>query len=595
MKKESKIILSVISILLIVGILVLVLYSTGNLQSVTGFSTLSLSPTVQFNSNDATVNGQAWLLSVSQNGAGQSASGTFTARDTTKNAYSNQFTVTLNLDKNYATYPIYSQSTQIRRLSYTTTTYNPLASMGGCDSKVWTNYYHPSQFAVLGTVYCYKYSTDAVLGTIGSGNTNFQSTISVEGSGGSESCVVSNNAQTSCVTSDGKVQASWGGSLVSGQSIPQPTDQKLIALYKTSSNGWVTGSELDYNNWKSKFDSINSCLEQYKSTSCFTEANNAEATLLGGKPFTTTGGITATSTGSQTNGQLIMQLPTQTQFPVIIMRIKADVIGINIPVGKPKITSTSSTTFQTGNTGTIKVTVRNDGTGVGSFDISSSCTNGFYQTGNSLRISSLAVGSSQTVYLPITSNVVSGTLAGTCQVIATDVNNPTNKDTSSVSVSSKAISICTESDYRISGNNIEQCKNNIWVLVKSCPSNQVAEYVGTTPQCVDIQTNGSLTSSNGCSKWFGLFTSPICLINNLVTPIRLVLSIGIGLLVGVLVMLSFVKIFEKAKVNMSSQSIWITSIIIGILLGIAFGILAYLYFWYGVLALVIFIIIKVFL
>src|SRR3990167_1767049 len=357
MNKKQK---TAINITLLLAVLLGILIYSGALPFAlsSGFTTLSLGQ-VDFYSNDPTVGGQAWLLTVSQNGAGQYASGVFKAQD--DGATSNQFVIETFLDKNYATYSISNQAQYVQHVDYKTATYNPLSSTGGCGSG-W-NWYHPSEIAIVGTVYCYKFSNSGVLGAISSGNYNFQSTIRTSGSGGVSNCIVSNIGATSCTSPDENVAISWAGNLVSGQSIPAPSDQNIIAVYHTSKGGWITADKNAYNNWNIAKSNINSCLDQYKSTSCFTSLNSLESNVLAGKSFSSSGGSVATTSGTQSSGQITLPLSTQVQFPILTMRIKASLIGINIPVGKPQITSVSSEKFQTGQDGIIKVTVKNVGTG----------------------------------------------------------------------------------------------------------------------------------------------------------------------------------------------------------------------------------------
>lgn len=485
MKKKNRNIL--VGTILIV--LLLFLFSTGTLKLPlaisSGFTTLGIS-NIQFTSNDPILNGQAWLLTVSQNGAGQSVYGDSGSISDNSGKSSKPFTISVSLDKNDATYKIYSQGVYIKTVDWTKGTYNPFSKTGGCNSAVWSFWYHPSQLSILGDVYCYNYVNKGVYGTLGGPDFNFQSTISVSGDGGTDNLVISNDQATSGISKNGNVYASWFGSFVSGESAPNPQGQGIIAIYDTSTNGWKTGSQVSYDSWRiydlSGFASCRSTSSD--KSACFKTYNNYATSLMNGYPFSTVGGSVAKTSGTQSNGLVTLSLPKQLQFPGLALRIKASFIGINIPVGKPKIISTSSLTFSTGQTGNIAVTVQNSGDGAGSFDVFATCTDGFSQSGNSLRISSLPAGSTQIVYIPITSNIISGTKSGTCIVTAKDVNDPNNVDTKSVSVSSSSISICTEGQVSIIGNKIQQCQSNVWITTKECAIDETAKYVSGVPACV---------------------------------------------------------------------------------------------------------------
>ena len=453
-----------------------------------GFSTLSLS-SISTTSNDPTLGGQTWFLTVSQNGASQTAyiDNSATLKDDQTGATSNPTTISISLDKNYLTYPIQSQGIYIKTISYTTTTWNPFGSLGGCNPTVWNNYVVSGGIPYVSKVWCYNFSNVGIYGTLGNANQNFQSTISVQGSGGSDSCTISNTGANSCYSNYGNVYASWTGSLISGQSPPEP-GLNIVAVYNTATGGWKTASYSQYttyNNYAS--GGFQSCISTTStlSNSCFDNYASYSSTFMNGYPFTSPGGQQAYYTAISNQPNFRIDLPTQFSFPVITMRIKAALVGINLAVGKPKILSASEQAFTTGQTGNVAVTVENVGTAAGSFNVGMTCTSGFLQTGNSLTISSLAPNSQQTVYIPIESNVVSGTNTGTCTVTATDINNPNNYDTKTVSVSSNAIQICTEGQVLTNGNLIQQCQNNAWVTIKVCnPDNETAQLTSSGAECV---------------------------------------------------------------------------------------------------------------
>lgn len=590
----KKLLIYGISSLVLLALLVFLILPKAGIDiplAVSGFSTLSLSPNVQFNSNDPTIGGPAWLLTVSQNGAGQSAYGTFTASDSSTQATSNQFTITTSLDKDYTTYNIFNQGVPITSVEYTTTTYNPLGSESGCNSNVWQNYISYGIIPGISTVYCYNFVTDGYYGTIGPANINFQSTVSASGTGGSDSCVVNSILTNSCVSSGGNIQTSWVGSLVSGQAAPDPTSQGIIAVYNTAKGGWETANQNSYTSWVTTASNFNSCLKptglslsSYNAAPCFQNYANAEQALMAGYSFTVSGGNSYIASGSQNSGQITLNLPTPTQFPVLTMRIKASLIGINIPVGMPKITSGSSQTFQTGQNGIITTTIQNVGTGNGNFNVGASCTDGFMQQGNALTISNLAPGNSQTVYIPITSNVASATASGTCTVTATDIGNPNNHDSKTVSVLSNAIFICTNGQVSTDGSNIEQCENNAWVVIQTCNSTQTATLGSNGATCVNNNGNGG---NNQCG-----FLGLGCLFNNIgnwISSIFETIQIVVTLLVLIIsfvISISFLggmRFFEDKK-----WLAWIFSLVIASLLAF----LVIKIFWAGVIVFILYLIIK---
>lgn len=494
-KKKQNI---VIGIVLAIA-LILVLSQTGFKPFAVGFSTLSLSQ-ININSNDPFVGGQAWFLTVSQNGAGQSATLTDKISDAEKS--SDVFTLTTNIDEHFVQYPIRNENKKIREVTFTTTKFK-WGGTAGCNPDYWTNYFAAGKVPLISNVWCYKFSTSGIRGSIGSGNVNFKSTINVQGSGGSDSCTISNIGSTSCLSNNGKVHAQWVGSLVSGQAIPNAANDRKVAIFDTSRNGWKIGSQNTLDNYLS-YDSngFDNCLNLPSGgdrDKCFTNFNLFSRQAMSESNWGMTGGSNAFTSGSQSSGQVKINLPKQIQFPVITMRIRADLIGINIPVGEPRIIDADSDCFQTGQTGIIQVEVKNVGSGVGNFDVSANCGGQFSQVGNSLRISSLGVQESQTVFLPIQANAVNE-IKDSCTITANDVNNPNNLDTRSVGVCSSPITICSEGEERASGQTIQECQNNKWVVIKTCASGETIEFVGDKLECVG-EGGGNKTKCGSCTDF----------------------------------------------------------------------------------------------
>lgn len=553
-----------------------------------GFSTISLSQ-ISTTSNDPNLAGQIWVMAVSQNGAGQSAYFTTQTLTSSNGQSSNPFTLKISLNKNYATYPIRNQGIPIYSVSYTTTKDNPLSSSYGCNPSYW-------DFAVLQkpaipyitTVYCYSESLVGYYGTLGAGTNNFQSTISVSGTGGSDSCTISNSQATSCYSSAGNVYASWVGSLSSGTQLPSPSGQGIIAVYDTSTGGWKTASQTQYNQWLNYYQNgLSNCLSQQSATgtggsTCFSTYNQYEQGLMSGAQFTSSGGYSATTTGGQSNGEVNLNLGQQLQFPLITLKVKASLIGINIPLGKPQITYASSPQFQTGQQGNIMVTVKNVGQATGSFNVYATCTGSFQQTGGSQTVSSLSAGNSQNINIPITSNVVSGTGAGTCTVTANDINDPTQKSTYTVSVSSSALTVCSQGQEKFVGQKIQECQNNAWVTIKTCSSSQHPDYVSGKIQCVANTT----TATGGFLSSIGNFlNNSFSGITNFFTILK-----WIAIIIGGLFALIFSKeILSRILRTIGQGAIWVISGITAVLVGI----LVYELWWIAVIVFIGYIIFKI--
>ena len=116
-------------------------------------------------------------------------------------------------------------------------------------------------------------------------------------------CIINNVGSTSCHSNKGNLYASWVGNLNTGQQLPSPQGQGIVAVYDTSANGWKTASSSIYNSWKTyNSNGFSKCLNslttseiQSRSPQCFYNYNNYEQNLMSGKKFKSSGGNVATT------------------------------------------------------------------------------------------------------------------------------------------------------------------------------------------------------------------------------------------------------------------------------------------------------------
>lgn len=466
-----------------------------------GFSDLSLGQ-VNFVSFDPQINGQSWVLTVVQNCQGQYAVGIIDSSqikdENTEAKY--DLKITTNVDNQKCNYPISYQNTQIKHMNYQTKIcylglvcdgtlgYNALDWKNECKAK--SGYYAWIEH-LLGTSDPYSYTcfwtTDSAgYGIVGTSSLSFQSTISAEVQGETKTATISSLGAGSAWLGD-KVYATWQGNLVSGDSCPNSGDYHISAAYVNGQ--WRTINNDNYNTWKTYNDAgMINCLDRYNGrtetpTSCMNNYNTLESNALSGKTLISPGGSQAYATGSQNNGQVIIDLNKMIQFPVLTMHVKADWLGIFVPVGKPQIVSLSMPDFQTGTVSNIKVDVKNIGDGDGSFGVYATCTGGFSQQGGEQYIN-LGSGSSGTVYISVTATCNQET-TGSCTVNAYDRNQPNNKDSGSVSGKCKPIILCTANEWRCNGQWREQCNQagTSWNGVQKC--DKTCEMKGFEAVCSD--------------------------------------------------------------------------------------------------------------
>jgi len=505
-----------------------------------GFNDLSLGQ-VNFVSSDPQIGGQSWVLTVVQNCQGQYAVGTISKSQikdgNTQAKY--DLTIKTNVDNQRCNYPITYQNTQIKHMNYQTKTcylglvcdgtlgYNAPDWKRDCQAK--SGYYAWIENA--GGFASYKYTcfwtTDSAgYGTVGTSSLSFQSTLQAQVQGETKTGTISSLGPGSVWLGD-KVYATWQGNLVSGDNCPNSGDYHISAAYVNGN--WRTINNDNYNTWKTYNDAgMLNCIDRYNggtetAESCTNNYNTLESNALAGKTLISPGGSQAYASGSQNNGQVIIDLNKMIQFPVLTMHVKADWLGIFVPVGKPQITSLSMPDFQTGTVSNIKVDVKNIGDGSGSFAVYATCSAGFSQQGTEQYIN-LEPSASGTVYLPVTATCNQDTV-GSCTVTAYDRNQPNNKDSGTVSGKCKPIILCTANEWRCNGQWREQCNQagTSWVGVQKCDKtcemkgfeavcsggNQTCKREGeacsfNTPCCQDLKCTGGLAN---LGLWGGTCTS----------------------------------------------------------------------------------------
>jgi hypothetical protein len=450
-----------------------------------GFSVLSIS-SVDLQSNDPQLGGQAWIINVVQNGAGQYAKGTFDNSEITKSGKfaESDFQIETNMIENKAEYNIRNDFDNLFYINYFEAQPRFLQSAGDWCKEQGAYAAIKPQFSL--KTFCIRKNNQGIKGTVSSGSQIFKSEVIFTKLKTNEKAVsvIDNIGQSSAKVGD-IGYANWVGSLVSGQAIPQPADQDICALY--SQGAWKTIDCSDFQAWRSKMDSqdIPNCVagkDEQGMKDCINSMGYYASSIIQGKAFIATGGLQPKISGDTSNGKIIMELPKQFSYPMIVAKVKASWLGVVVPVGKPKLISVSSDEFKTGNDGFVKAIVSNVGDGIGSFDISLSCNNPF-SSSDSVRLSGIQQQEQRTLYLKITASVSQPT-SGTCTVTARDANQPSNIDSMAVAVKASNLAICQAGQKRTFGKYIQQCNQygSAWITIKECEENKIADPI--TFECI---------------------------------------------------------------------------------------------------------------
>lgn len=520
-----------------IGVADIIASIAGSVVGGTGGAVLSLSQ-VDFISNDPQVGGQAWLLTMVQNGQGQYAVGNFDNAEITDEDKSAEYDLTVRMDVNEqkCEYPIVYQGNQIKHASYfDRQCYGPLCTL--CSKSCDGDTVKEPGFT---PCYCVYKTNTASYGSIGTPTTSFRSTLKATSHGETVQGEISNMGTTSVWLGD-KVYASWVGSLVSGDQCPIASDYRRAAAYTGS---WKIIDDTRYQSYRAyDISGFTTCKDLARSgskkvTDCVNEYNIYEANALAGASFTSTGGSSATTSGTANDGKVSINLNRLIQYPMITMRIKAAWIGIVIPVGKPSIVSVTSSPFQTGSTGFVVATIKNVGDGQGSFEASVQCTSGFSQQGTTQYIT-LNAGQQGTVNIPITATCQSD-IGGSCSLVVTDRNNPNQIDTKSVGVNCKAIILCDPGLTRCNGNYAETCRasGSGWDVTQRC--NYKCEMRDGVATCISPDCE----SSDQCDPGY-VCQNGVC-VRDILNWVKMLanwvkmLAVGLGIAAVILWLLPFV-------------------------------------------------------
>ncbi len=477
MKKALATTTVVIALLLLAG--GFFLWKAGKLPFMIGWATLSLSQ-IDYISNDPTVAGRAWTIAVVLNQQGQFgvAGSTPTKLEDVYDKVKSKEYLTVKVESFPQTCLYTIDNRGLVEKVYTI--YLEKMAVPWYESsqkyidkcKAYPNYFSYLKPAWANDVWCWRSTELGTHGVLKTPATIWSAKLTAETSDGK----VESKELTSWGSQSGwlgaNVHYSWVGDLVSPEECPKLGVPEVM-WYKGQ---WITTKPGAYTNYVARaMDDFRNCRDVLKDLdNCHIYYNKwATATLtseplvfynLEGKPIAQT----TTGIGDIETGQVKLSVNKLLRFPMLILKIKADWVGVVVEVGKPKIISLTSTDFTTGSQGTLIATIQNIGDGLGSFNAYATCTAGFAQSGKSPDYLSLNPRQTNTQYIYI-SGICSVDMTGTCTLTVEDRNNPANKDSRSVSIKCKTICECTVAGEKsCRGNDIVRCDGCRWITEQSC-------------------------------------------------------------------------------------------------------------------------------
>jgi len=511
-------------------ILIFNIFFISNAYAVTtqGFTVSSVSLTNILHPGDPASKTQ-WLIQLSLNGGGQSLVGTLDNSTINYQGLTSVYPLQISgsTDPEEAFYiinnanpdPIYTFSSQTQIGSITDyivyVSATPAPSCSGqtyeWDVNLPSGWFGLSSSVTVVRICIYRQQIASEASIPSTPNIQFSSHISLTANYQQESLDLSYNQQ-SATSSRGSVQANWIGSLITGNA--PPDGSKYVAINNPQSNAWNIQNSYDFQNWKSKYSdtdnmlriigtytpntlpnpcssiqqaknnqylsSVSTCMNNLAQTD-FSQNNQYANNLLGSSSMIDGSYPQFTNYQSQT----AFKIPLMNYFitnPVVVLRVSGSFIGVVIPLGKPQIISASSDCFHSGDTGTIKIQVKNIGNARGSFYVSlKDCPGMDLRTQPNYAVD---VGQTSNIEAQIYSTGTNQNINQQCQVEITDYNGG-GSDNSYVGICMKQANQCNPDSITVEGNSICSCINinGIWQLATgnqctTCPNGVISDDKG---------------------------------------------------------------------------------------------------------------------
>lgn len=466
-------------------VVLLGLFASNTFSVVQGFTVTSVSVDTPIISDSTNLKNVKYIVNTVFDGGGQSISGRVTPFDISqKSDHESQYDFVLSataLDENIA-YPIKNTGQGVYKYSMKT------VEVGGCSGAEYIFDYKASIFLPVSKQICVYKKLDAVIGTLDNPTVRNTAKISVS-STKNPTEIFTKTIDTVTQKSiyfdkNGQrlVDASWTGSLVSGNPYPSPAD--YVATYPVETSGWsykgtwrlspsyellnyktvdatAMGRFQDWQDFPNDFscEGLTACQDIIQSE--IDRVYGASSALVGGSATTIGSAQTYLDRDDKNQGKVQITLKDRkVNYMNVLFKISADWIGINIPVGKPNILSVNCPTFSSGDSsGLCEITVKNTGSGAGTFEASVTNAGVFSQKYTSQPLT-FDVGETDIMRVYIDAGNTATDTVSTALFTVYDKNDGSIKDTMTATITMTAPKTCVPNELRISGLNIYKCKQD---------------------------------------------------------------------------------------------------------------------------------------
>jgi len=523
------------------------------------------------------------------------------------------------------------KSGQIYKISRGEKQSGTLCSVSNCE-KDYNNVINSIRtFPVTGTCYCYFKNLIGREGQFDStSKKDFEVEFSIDGLG---STTLSSGQQSGKIGSNAFIK--WSGDLFSGTWLSTPNYDTYLQI---ADNEWRMTNDGYYDDISDRLEDDEDCISRGYTVSCcggistnpitcsnshMNQYNTFVDLKLSNKDNTFISQESSVESGDWNGNKFITDLATQTTWQVFTIDIDADWVGIHKLVGIPEVKCPSETLDVTsGQSRTIEFKVRDKAGTNPSFGLNLVCASGSGSLQQS-RINNVG-----TTYEEVNGYVTISTTTEkdfSCTFEAYDLNEPDNKDSCTASFKGRPFTGC------ILGEKV--CSSDGKELGTCNPTGTNFDFIScifgceafeNTYRCrlqaIEICDDGIDNDGDGfvdmddpdceenggkCGWWikipeftilgetyggWGIIPDVWCHLQNWLVKFRLIFAIVLGAFGGLLAG-SYSYIFVKKQENKIKWIVIISSVII---LGLAAGYLAWIYFWWILLALIILGIIRAF-
>ena len=651
MKKQTKkilvvlaVIIAIISLIMISGKIKLPFATYGE-----GLIINSMSSNIVVISEDTDLKGVWWLINAQSNG-GQSILGTITPEDTQKlTGYTIEYPLEISasaLDEKVE-YVLKNTGEEISYFySYTQTSSDGFNSDGSCKSFVVFPYKN-APVCPSGTQYEIPFYRGGLLWTINK-LPSFTSYVCWR------KCITKKQSGVISLLEPSRVVDSLNMTLKArGETITKTISQDnpnidfvspilgLVAQVQYPSSGWTGNyppSGADYKgfygisdqkwrltsnthlyDYRNTFTSVDTNLRNWASKSttvpcnsdsnCYNTITNemnrllSKVNVIKSDDMSLTQNSVWANRNDQNTGKIIVDLDRQLAVANLIIKVRADWLGIKINVGKPQIVGKSCDDFKSGDNGKIDVQVKNIGSAKGSFVGSVSC--GVIKQSYSLTATSINPRETKTISIPIDAGTFADEKYDNCEIRVQDFNKESNYDTSSAICHILKPALCVEGDFYLENNCIKKCIDGIKKQLKCCEIGQTIIFNESKRSdelggyyCSEGGGNGGINPCSSCdefaiSKILGpVWKSKQCQPSILQGYTTCALSFIKYILM--LIVLIFGTLFGKdlfAGINSIRKYVWLHWIL-ALITSLILAYLIFIVFWIGIVIFIIYIVLR---